>query len=61
MTLEWIRRNHQHFDRQLRTYLFSAGPITGIEERIESGSAEAGSSATRSGGCLDVGTLKGRS
>ncbi|MEA2626793.1 MAG: uncharacterized protein QOD06_2838 [Candidatus Binatota bacterium] len=61
MTLEWIRRSHQHFDRQLRTYLFSAGPITGIEERAEGESAEAATPATRSGGCLDVGSLKGGS
>ena len=32
MTLEWIRRNDPEFDRMLRTYLFTEGDITAIEE-----------------------------
>ncbi len=32
MVLEWLRRNHAGFDRQLRTYLFSSGPVVDIEE-----------------------------
>jgi ferritin-like protein len=31
MTLEWIRRRHPVFDRQLRTCLFTEGPIVGAE------------------------------
>jgi uncharacterized protein len=27
MTLEWIRRNDAHFDKQLREYLFTDTPI----------------------------------
>jgi ferritin-like protein len=27
MLLEWLRRNDEGFDRHLRTYLFSKGPI----------------------------------
>ena len=27
MLLEWLRRNDEGFDRHLRTYLFSSGPI----------------------------------
>lgn len=33
MTLEWLRRNDPVLDRHLRTYLFTEGPITEIEER----------------------------
>jgi ferritin-like protein len=36
MTLEWLRRNDPVLDRHLRTYLFTDGPITEIEERAES-------------------------
>lgn len=35
MTLEWIRRNIAKFDEALKTYLFSKGDITAIEEKIE--------------------------
>jgi ferritin-like protein len=32
MVLEWIRRQDPEFDRVLRTYLFTQGNITEIEE-----------------------------
>ena len=32
MTLEWLRRNMSGWDEQLRTYLFTTGDITEIEE-----------------------------
>jgi ferritin-like protein len=32
MTLEWLRRHDPVWDRFLRTYLFTEGPITEIEE-----------------------------
>jgi hypothetical protein len=32
MLLEWLRRNSEHFDRQLRTYLFTEVSITEVEE-----------------------------
>ena len=37
MTLEWLRRHDPELDRHLRTYLFTDGPITEIEERAEHG------------------------
>lgn len=37
MTLEWLRRNSDEFDRQLRTYLFTTGPITEVEGQAEAG------------------------
>lgn len=33
MVLEWMRRNSEDFDRELRTYLFSKGPITEAETK----------------------------
>lgn len=33
MVLEWIRRNDKDFDEMLRTYLFSEGEITEVEEK----------------------------
>ena len=35
MVLEWLRRKSPDFDRQLRTYLFTEGEITGIEKEEE--------------------------
>ncbi len=35
MTLEWLRRKDPALDRQLRTYLFTDGPITEIEDEEE--------------------------
>lgn len=55
MVLEWLRRNSAEFDRELRTYLFRDGEITGIEEASDGGSA----SAPRSSGApFTVGPLK---
>jgi ferritin-like protein len=33
MVLEWIRRNDPRFDKELREYLFTDGPIVGREEK----------------------------
>ena len=35
MALEWLRRNDDAFDKQLRTYLFSSGDITEVEHKAE--------------------------
>ena len=32
MTLEWLRRRDPELDAQLRTYLFTDGPITEVED-----------------------------
>lgn len=65
MTLEWLRRNMPAWDQQLRTYLFSDGPITTAEERAtarEAGEASPVSPApARSAGSLGIGSLKGTS
>jgi uncharacterized protein len=64
MTLEWLRRHDPVLDRHLRTYLFTDGPITEIEERAEHADADGATDDGRPGpgsdaGGLGVGTLKG--
>ncbi len=34
MVLEWLRRNSETFDKELRTYLFSKGEITHLEDPV---------------------------
>jgi len=34
---EWLRRNWPVFDRNMKTYLFTEAPITGIEEQAAGG------------------------
>ncbi|WP_208738192.1 encapsulin-associated ferritin-like protein [Oceanidesulfovibrio marinus] len=41
MTLEWLRRNMPGWDEELRTYLFTSGDITGLEEAGGEGEAQA--------------------
>ena len=48
MLLEWLRRNDEGFDRHLRTYLFSKGPIR------ESATADPGTGD----GNLSIGSLR---
>ena len=56
MTLEWLRRNMAGWDEELRTYLFTEGPITELEEAAMSGGQEEGSSNPTGG--LGIGNLK---
>ncbi len=35
MGLEWLRRNNDVFNEQMKTYLFTSGDILEIEERAE--------------------------
>jgi uncharacterized protein len=51
MALEWLRRHDPAFDRHLRTYLFSSGPITDLE------AGAAGSPGTEPAG-LDIGRIE---
>src|SRR3989442_696110 len=37
MVLEWIRRHNADFGGHLNTYLFTDGPIVGIERAVEAG------------------------
>lgn len=60
MTLEWIRRHSPVFDKQLRTYLFTEAPITGIEEADTGGDGGDGgrAAAAPARGSLGIGSLK---
>lgn len=57
MTLEWLRRRDAELDRHLRTYLFTDGPITGIEGAVEGGEADG---AGAGDGSLRIGSLRGQ-
>ena len=64
MALEWIRRNDSKFAEHLKTFLFTDGPITGIEQVEIHGGAdgatggedEPGSPAAD--GSLGIGSLR---
>jgi len=66
MSLEWIRRNSPKFDEMARTYLFTEGPVTEIEEKETSGEGGNGNGSEGNGGSiqgdgsLGIGSLKRR-
>ena len=60
MALEWIRRNVPKFDEALRTYLFTSGEITTLEEAA-TGGKEGNPKGNRSSARTTVGDMKGSS
>jgi uncharacterized protein len=58
MALEWIRRNVPKFDEALKTYLFTTGEITEIEEAA-TGGKEQSTKTSRSSLRTTVGDMKG--
>lgn len=60
MALEWIRRNTPKFDEALRTYLFTSGEITALEEAA-AGGKEGNAKGNRSSARTTVGDMKGSS
>jgi ferritin-like protein len=64
MNLEWIRRNNPTVDAAARTYLFTDGPITEIEEAAkgeapaEPAAAGAASASSTPAAGLGIGSLK---
>jgi uncharacterized protein len=56
MLLEWLRRRQPVVDEQLRTYLFTALPITEVEDAAEA--AEPESSGSAADGSLAIGAVK---
>lgn len=60
MILEWLRRNDPKFDEHLRTYLFTTGDVTEIEEEAEHGGAagNGGGTGGAANGSLGIGSLK---
>ena len=59
MVLEWIRRRNSDFAGHLKTYLFTDGPITGIEKAVEQGGGGSGGDAGPPAPRFTVGSLKG--
>lgn len=53
MTLEWLRRNMDGWDEELKTYLFTSGPITSIE-----GQEQTSDAPSNSGNGLNIGKMK---
>lgn len=53
MTLEWLRRNMDGWDEELKTYLFTSGPITSIE-----GQEQASDAPSNSENGLNIGKMK---
>lgn len=65
MLLEWLRRNSTDMDAQMRTYLFTQGAITEVEEQHMNGNPEGGQMVERTANWkssrrLTVGSLKDR-
>lgn len=68
MTLEWLRRRDPKLDEELRTYLFTEGPITHLEEaamgRGEGGEGGGGDEAeakvSPADGSLGIGSLRAK-
>ena len=60
MALEWIRRNTPKFDEALKTYLFTTGEITKLEEAV-TGEKKQTAKASRPSLRTTVGDMKGSS
>lgn len=56
MVLEWLRRKAPGFEEQMRTYLFTSGPIVGLEGAATGESAAA--PAAGGDGSLGIGSLR---
>ncbi len=61
MVLEWIRRHDPAFCRALKSYAFTEGDVTRIEEQEKAEGAQPGQGAGKGQApALTVGSLKGR-
>jgi ferritin-like protein len=58
MVLEWIRRHNSDFAGHLKTYLFTDGPITGIERAVETAQSAGGAPPSNRGSIVTIGSLK---
>ena len=56
MALEWLRRSDPTLSRHLETFLFTDGPITGIEATMDEKGAAG--SAVDTDGSLGIGSLR---
>jgi ferritin-like protein len=62
MVLEWLRRHDPVLDQHMRTYLFTEGPIVGIETAAEEGGSDPQGARPMGApsGSLGIGSLKVR-
>ena len=60
MMLEWLRRRDPVLSQHLETFLFTDGPITGIEAEMTAGQAETGKpdNGRSADGSLGIGSLR---
>jgi len=58
MTLEWLRRRDSVLDAQMRTYLFTEGDITAVEDDAEAEPEQTETDAASADGSLGVGSLR---
>jgi ferritin-like protein len=57
MVLEWIRRRDDGFSGVLKTYLFTEGSVTQLEDAVEKGSGNG--NGARAGTRASIGSLRG--
>src|SRR4030095_1831071 len=60
MVLEWLRRNVPKVDEALKTYLFTSGDITKLEEAVTGGEETPTQKSHRNQPRTTIGDLKGR-
>src|SRR5215831_14121399 len=60
MVLEWLRRNVPKVDEALKTYLFTSGDITKLEEAATGGEETPTQKSHRNQPRTTIGDLKGR-
>ena len=62
MTLEWLRRRDPKLDEELRTYLFTEGPITHLHDHDDDHDSEAAARAENApgDGSLGIGSLRSK-
>ncbi|MBS3734777.1 MAG: ferritin [Phycisphaerae bacterium] len=59
MALEWLRRRMPAFDENMRTYLFTSGEITALEDAAEGGDDGGKSASAATGdGSLNIGSMR---
>ena len=56
MIMEWLRRNMEGWDEEMKTYFFTSSPITGLEEG--SAQPEKSKEVISFGTSLNIGSMK---
>ena len=58
MALEWLRRSDPTLSQHLKTFLFTQGPITGIEATMDKAGGDAEEGGPSGDGSLGIGSLR---